>query len=192
VAPALLVIGLTPAPDFSRFLGELRARYPEAALTALIGNPELRSGQPQADHYLLWSEFPPRALATELRRRRFALHLIVFNPEYRYTLPYWKALALAAAARAPAPLLCPQGRLPHTAPASSELPGGWLKRTLGWVSLLLRQGVGLLAFGLLHLSVLLLALPLLLVFLGILTVDLGVVIARLFRRPAGTKPPRSE
>jgi hypothetical protein len=181
--PRLLVIGLVPPTDFARFLGDLRIRYPEAAITALIGNPELCSVQPQADEYLLWNESPPRELAAELRRRRFALSVLAFNPEYCYTLTYWKALLLTAVSRTRGVLLCRHGRLPETAPSLSEAWGARVKLAARWVPTVCLHLALLAAILLFHLMFLLFGALLLLPLLGLIAVDAGVAVARLFGPP---------
>lgn len=180
---ALLVIGLLPPKDFARFLRDLRARYPEAPVTALIGNPELHSADPGAEQYLLWSDLPPRALAAEIRRRRFALLIVAFNPEYYYSLTYWKVLLLAAASRAKGVLFCKHGRLPDTVPSLSQIRGAPLRITAMWSFVIFLHVVRLIAILLLQLLFLVLGMLLLLPLLGVALVDVGVWIARLFRPP---------
>jgi hypothetical protein len=179
----ILVIGLVPLPDFTRFLGELRARYPEAAVTALVGNPELRITDAGVDEYLLWADLPPRALAAELRRRRFSLLAVAFNREYYYTFTYWKVLLLAAVSRAGNVLFCEQARLPKRIAPLSHLGGAPLKVTVAWFILMCVQLVRLVTIGLTHLIILLHGVLLIPVLLGIVGVDAGVAVARLFRRP---------
>jgi len=114
MAPRIAVIGLTPAPEFARFLRALRECYPEAAVTAVVGTPELQAAaEAVADDSLLWSSTSARALLGELRRRRFALLALPYNREYRYTLTFWKALALTVASRARGLLFCEEARLPE-------------------------------------------------------------------------------
>lgn len=116
MAPRIAVIGLTPAPEFARFLRALRECYPEAAVTAVVGTPELQAAaEAVADDSLLWSSTSARALLGELRRRRFALLALPYNREYRYTLTFWKALALTVASRARGLLFCEEARLPEQA-----------------------------------------------------------------------------
>lgn len=177
----LLVIGLVPAPDFSRFLGELRARYPEASLTALIGHPSLRDGG--AEDYLLWSDYSPRVLADELRRRRFSLFVIAFNREYYFTLTFWKVLLLILASRARGVLFCEQARLPEKVTPLAHLTGMPFRVFLMWLAVIWRY---VYYFGRIALSQLLLlglGALLLIPLLGLLLVDFGVFVARLFRPP---------
>jgi len=116
MAPRIAVIGLTPGPEFARFLRALKERYPEAAVTAVVGTPELKAAaEAAADDSLLWSSTSARALLGELRRRRFALLALPYNREYRYTLTFWKALALTVASRARGLLFCGNARLPEPA-----------------------------------------------------------------------------
>lgn len=114
MAPRIAVIGLTPGPEFARFLRALRERYPEAAVTAVVGTPELQAAaESLAEDCLLWSSTSARRLLAELRRGRFALLALPYNREYRYTLAFWKALALTVVSRARGVLLCENARLPE-------------------------------------------------------------------------------
>lgn len=179
----LLVIGLVPSADFARFLGELRGRYPEASLTALIGNPKLREESPGAEDYLLWSDYSPRALADELRRRRFSLFVIAFNREYYFTLTFWKVLLLILASRARGVLFCEQARLPEKVTPLAHLTGMPFRVFLMWLAVIWRY---VYYFGRIALSQLLLlglGALLLIPLLGLLLVDLGVFVVRLFRPP---------
>jgi hypothetical protein len=180
---SILVIGLVPRSDFTRFLGELRARYPEAAVTALVGNPELRIENAGVDEYLLWGDFPSRALAAELRRRRFSLFIVAFNREYYHTLTYWKVLLLAAFSRARNVLFCEQARLPTRIAPLSHLGGAPLKVIVAWIALICVQLVRLVTIGLTHLIIFVLGSVLILVLLGIVAVDTGVAVAQLLGRP---------
>ena len=179
----LLVIGLVPPSDFSRFLGDLRARYPEASLTALIGNPKLRAESAGADDYLLWSDFPPRALAAELRRRRFSLFVIAFNREYDFSATFWKVLLLILASRARGVLFCEQAQLPEKITPLSHLTGMPMRVFVMWLGVLWRY---ISYFGriiAIQLLVLLLGVFLVLPLLGLVLVDTGVFLVRLFLRP---------
>jgi hypothetical protein len=110
--PRIGVIGLVPAQEFATFLRGLRSRYPEAAVTAVIGSPELhRDGA--ADEYLMWGSLGARALLGEIRRRRFDLLAVPYNREYLYTFTFWKALLLAVLSRTRALLFCEQAQLPE-------------------------------------------------------------------------------
>ena len=180
---SILVIGLVPRSDFTRFLGELRARYPEASVTALVGNPELRIENAGVEEYLLWGDLPPRALAAELRRRRFSLFIVAFNREYYFTLTYWKVLLLTAVSRARGVLFCEQARLPKRVAPLSHLGGAPLQVTIAWINLIFVQLVRLITIGLTHLIIFLHGALLILVLLGIAAVDVGVAVTRLFHRP---------
>ena len=82
----------------------------------MVGTPELQAAaEAVADDSLLWSSTSARALLGELRRRRFALLALPYNREYRYTLTFWKALALTVASRARGLLFCEEARLPEPA-----------------------------------------------------------------------------
>ncbi len=113
VRPRIGVIGLVPASEFAAFLRGLRARYPEAAVTAVIGSPDLHVDG-AADEYLTWSSFGARALVGEIRRRRFDLLAVPYNREYLYTFTFWKALVLALLSRTRGLLFCEQAQLPET------------------------------------------------------------------------------
>src|SRR5512140_893470 len=112
--PSILVIALVPPEDCSRFLEELGQRYPGAAVTALVGSPDLEvmNGAADPPEYLRWSAFGGRALLAEVRRRRFDLLALPYTADYCHRLTYWKALALAAGSRARGLLFCEQARLP--------------------------------------------------------------------------------
>ena len=177
---SILVIGLVPAPDFARFLGDLRARYPDATVTALVGNPELRGGSPRADEYLLWGDLPPRALAAELRRRRFSLFVVAFNREYYFTATYWKILLLTIASRARGVLFCEQARLPDRITPIAHVTGMPIKVALMWLGVMLRY---VYLFGRLVLTELLflvLGLLLLLPLVGLVLVDMSLAVVGVF------------
>jgi len=170
VGPRIGVIGLVPARRFARFLEGLRARYPQAALTAIIGSPELRVGD-AAQEYLLWGELGARGLVREVRRRRLDLLVLAYNRDYAGTLTYWKALALVLVSRAGGLLFCEDARLPD--PASLQAlgrPRALAHALLGTAWTMVAQPLAYLAR---EAAIIALSLPLGLVLLAIVAVDLA-------------------
>jgi len=125
---SILAVALVPRALFARMLDDLRARYPGARLTALIGSEELRddSSGTAPDEYLLWRSFGTRALIGELRRRRPDLLVVAYGRDYYTKATYWKALALALASGARGKLFCPDAEL-----GKQSAPRGNLSALLG-------------------------------------------------------------
>jgi len=165
------VIGLVPVREFTRFVGELRSRYPKTAVTAVIGSPELQVDG-AADEYLLWGSLSVQALVREIRQRRFDLLAVPYNREYTHTLTYWKALALALVSGTRGLLFCEQARLPKSA---DSLPALGRPRALAGAALSAawRMVVYPVAYLAREAAILALSSPLLLVLLGIVAVDLA-------------------
>ncbi len=172
-SPCIVVIGLVPAEDFTRFLREVRQRYPEATLTAVVGAPELQApAREGAEECLLWSDFPARALVEELRRRQPMLVAVPYNPEYAASRTYWKALALATLSRSKGVLFCEGARLPEGATTLRRL-GRPTTHIAAVVSALVRGPVYRLGRLLEDLGLVVLCSPLVLVLLGIMLVDVA-------------------
>ena len=172
----IIVIGLVPPPDFARFLRELRARYPEAKLTAVIGNKELQAVATQgAEECLLWSSMPARALLNELRQRQALLIAVPYNPEYAITRTYWKALMLASLARAKSLLFCERARLPENDTSLHRLSRPLIQVTT--ILSAIGRAIGRrIARFVSDIVIILVSSPLLLVLLGIILIDLANVL----------------
>ena len=181
---SLLVIALVPPETFAPFLEELRQRYPEAGLTALVGTPELEVGEGAArPEYLRWGAGGSRALLRELRRRHFDLLVLAYTKDYCHRLTFWKALALVAASGAKGLLFCEEARLPAVAAPVSRLARP-LPRAGALLSAVVCRGLWrVLGWLLTELLILVLGAGLLLVLLAITVVDgadalLGLVTRR--------------
>jgi hypothetical protein len=192
--PRLLAIALVPPADFLRFLRELRARYGDAEVTALIGSPELggESGPAAADEYVLWGSLPGRALIADLRRRRFDLLLVAYNRDYCHRVTYWKALAIAIASGARGMLFCEQARLPQRAVLPAVLGRPW-PRAAALMSAVFARGIPRVAAFLLAESLIALLGSLLVVVLaGIAAADAAEAVARGFGRSGRSRTSRRQ
>ncbi len=170
--PCIIVIGLMPAEEFARFLRDLRARYPESTLTAVVGSTDLQTVAGQsADECLLWTSLPGRALVEELRRRQPVLVAVAYNPEYVVTRTYWKALALTILARAKGALFCERGRLPERT-STLHVLGRPLTYLAAVYSAIARSLGRYLIRYLQLLLIFVVSLPLVFVLIGIVLVDL--------------------
>ncbi len=185
----LLVIALVPPADFSRFLRDLKARYTDAEVTALIGSSELRveSGSAPVGEYMLWGSLPGRALIAEARSRRFDLLVIPYNRDYCHRATYWKALAVAIASGARGMLFCEQARLPRRVVSPGALGRPW-PRAAALLSAVFVRGVPRVAAYLLAESLIaLLGSLLVMVLAGIVAADVAEAAARGFRRPGRSR-----
>ena len=191
--PRLLVIALVPPADFSRFLRGLRAQYPDAEVVALVGSSELRlaDGPDRPDECLSWGSYGARALVSEIRRRRFDLLVMPYNPDYCHRVTYWKALALAIASGARGMLFCERARLPG-GPAPLSSLARPLARAGALLSAIAVRGIPrVAAFLLAELLIALLGSMMVIVLAGIAAADLGEAIAaggaRRTRNRAGSR-----
>jgi hypothetical protein len=175
------VIGLVPAQDFAAFLSALHTRYPEASVTAIIGSSDLQLDG-AADEYLQWGSFGARGLVREIRRRRFDLLAVPYNPEYIYTLTYWKTLVLALLARTKGLMFCERAALPES---SASLQALGTTRAIAATLLSLAANIiwQPVAYFLREAAIIALSSLLLFVLLGIIVVDgIGAVAGLLTRR----------
>ncbi len=180
----IVVIGLVPAKSFREFVEELRTRYPDASVTAVVGAPELEPvARETAEECLLWQSLPARTLLRELRGRRADLLAVPYNREYGHTATYWKVFALATASGAKGLLFCEQARLPERVDPLPALgrPGRRLRSLLAAAWRVITRPILYLLTEIVVIS--LTSLLFLLVLLGIILVDLvdttvGAVVRR--------------
>jgi hypothetical protein len=194
MGPRLLVIALVPPADFSRFLREVRARYGDAQIAALIGSPELRgeSGPAAADEYMLWGSLPGRALIADVRRRRFDLLTVAYNRDYCHRVTYWKALAVAIASGARGMLFCEQARLPQRVVPPAALGRPW-PRAAALLSAVFVRGIPrVIAYLLAESLIALLGSLLVIVLAGIVAADAAEAVARGFRRSGRSRASRRQ
>ncbi len=107
MARRVLALRLVPTEVFGRLLVELRQTHPDTSIVAVAASDE-RAG---ADEVIDWRHARPRSLAAELRRRRFDLAVVAHGRDQYATRAYWKAVLLAAIARARETVLCEDGLL---------------------------------------------------------------------------------
>jgi len=177
--PRLLAIALVPPADFARFMRDLRARYPEVEVTALIGSSELLAdtGPGAADEYLSWGSFGARSLLAEVRRGRFDLLAMPYNRDYCHRLTYWRALALAIASGARGVLFCEQACLPRQATSLEALARPWPRAGAFLSAIAIRGMPRVVAYLLAELLIALLGSMLAIVLAGIAAADLSETIA---------------
>lgn len=182
------VLALIPPRVFSRLMGELRLRYPEARITALVGTDELRNpvSAGAADDYLVWRSFGTRALISELRRRRFDLLVVAHGRDYYARATYWKALALALASGARGKLFCPDGQLGARAVPRGSL-AAVLRSVWAVVSAAARGLARTFAAPVITLCVAAAGLVLVPIFLGIAVADLVAALAGDRGRPGRSR-----
>ncbi len=107
MARSVLALRLVPTEVFGRLLAELRQTYPDTRIVAVATSEETAG----ADEVIDWRHARPRSLAAELRRRRFDLAVVAHGRDQYATRAYWKAVLLAAIARARETVLCEDGLL---------------------------------------------------------------------------------
>ncbi len=93
MGPRVLALRLVPEDIFERLLAQLRARHPEAHLTALAAG-----GAGEADDAVDWRGARGLALLRDLRGRRPDLVVVAHGRDHYATRAYWKAVLLALGA----------------------------------------------------------------------------------------------
>ncbi len=102
----LLVLRLVPPDVFERLLRDLRARYPQARVTAVA-----EGEAPAADDVIDWRSLRGLGLIRKLRELRPDLVVVAHGRDHYATRAYWKAALLALACGARARSFCEEGDL---------------------------------------------------------------------------------
>ena len=106
MASRIIALRLVPPDVFERLLRDLRARHPQAEITAVTGD---EAGT--ADGAVDWHTVRGLPLVKKLRGVRPDLAVVAHGRDHYATRAYWKAAFLALASGARARAFCEEGDL---------------------------------------------------------------------------------
>lgn len=114
----ILVISVVPEGPLAALVADLKARYPSASITALVGAEPTGAASRASAEFLLWGSLPARRLIGELRGRRFDRAVVAHGGDQCLSRSYWKAVAVALLCGGRRAVLCEDGKLTRSAPAA--------------------------------------------------------------------------